>query len=315
MKGAGRGWLDWLRPQRSVKEQVLEEPIPMPPRPSTLSARRAERHRLRHEEENRPAERVRPSGVIWISWRWVSGIMTALLILVLYGLFAIDAFYVSSIGVSGVNYLAKEDIFRFTGVADKHIFWIDPDEVREQLESNNNIAAADVRVSWGEQTVQIIIQERDPVLIWEQDTERVWVDINGIVMYQREDRPDLLRIVYDSRATDPESPPESLGAYSRIDKEIVHGALLLRSRLPHIDVLLYDPLKGLGWRDPRGWTAWFGIGDNMAMKALVYEATIAKCGDEVQFNEIDVADPDFPLFTYLYLKQEQPQNDDCVAGN
>jgi len=273
--------------------------VAVPPRPETLGARRAERKRVRQVEANRPLDRVQPSGVIWVSWRWVSGTMTGVLILVLYGLLASDAFYVSSIAVGGANYLTNEEIFGFTDISDMHIFWVDPAEVEARLESNNNIAEADVRVGWPPQMVQVIVRERDPVLTWEQANDRVWVDINGTVMYQRTDRPDLLRVVYD-----PNEPAsrEALGKGSRIPLRVVQGALLLKSRLPYINVLLYHPIKGLGWRDPHGWTAWFGFGENMAMKALVYEALVTENNDQVQFSEIDVSDPDNPVYTILFRK-------------
>ena len=295
MKDSGRGWFS--RPGLTLRQ---EQPVvPMQPRPTTLAARRADRKRERETEQNRPTERVRPTGMIWISWRWVSGTMTGVLLVVLYGLLSSNAFYVNSISVGGVNYLTREEIFRFTGISQKHIFWVDPAEVKAQLEANQNIAAADVRVSWSSEMVQIVIQERDPVLTWEQGNDRVWVDINGTVMYQREDRADLLRIVYDPNEAQTGEPTTA-----RIKTEVVHGALLLKSRLPNIDVLLYHPIKGLGWRDPRGWTAWFGIGDNMAMKAIVYEALIAQNFDAVQFGEIDVSDPDNPVFTVLWRKSQ-----------
>ncbi|NJL95276.1 MAG: FtsQ-type POTRA domain-containing protein [Anaerolineae bacterium] len=246
-------------------------------------------------------ERVRPIGVIWISWRWVSGIMSGILTLIVAVLLYSDAFYVSTVSVGGVNYLTREEVFRFAGISQKHIFWVDPAQVEAELERNNNIAAAEVRVRWSSPLVQIVVQERDPVLIWEQGNDRVWVDINGVVMFQREDRADLLRVVYDPN----EVPTDSgLGPGSRIDREIVQGALLLRSRLSGAEVLLYHPQQGLGWRDPRGWTVWFGTGENMAMKALVYEGLVAAQFSQVQFGEVDVSDPDYPVFTVLWRKSE-----------
>jgi len=293
----GRGW--FTRPPRL---NIEPEVVPMEPRLDPLALRQNARRREREMEQNRPASRVRPAGVIWVSWRWVSGIMSIALILVLYGLLSSDLFYVHSVAVGGVDYLTREEVFRFAGVSQKHIFWIDPDEVEKQLEANANIADAEVHVGWPDPPVQIVIRERDPVITWEQGTDRVWVDINGTVMYQREDRADLLRVVYDPNETTAQIP---LGLGSRIDMEVVHGALLLKSRLPTIDVLLYHPIKGLGWRDPQGWMAWFGIGDNMAMKALVYQALVARNKDALQFGEIDVSDPDNPVYTFLWRKGEQ----------
>lgn len=274
--------------------------IPMTPRPSA-ARQRSERRRQSSAPTPKPAERVRPRGLIWLSWRWVSGALTAGLLLVLIGMMTSEAFYVSSVAVGGVKYLTREEVFRFSGVSQEHIFWVDPKEVEARLEANSNIAEAQVHVGFPPNLVQIVVRERDPVLTWEQANDRVWVDVNGQVMFQREDRPDLLRIVYDPNQPEAQEP---LGPGARIPMETVHGALLLRSRLPTIDVLLYHPIKGLGWRDPRGWMAWFGVGDNMAMKAHVYEALVAYNSDLVQFGEVDISDPDNPVYTILWRKTE-----------
>lgn len=278
-------------------EEADEDLNKMSPRARTLSGRRKERQ----SDSRRPNERVWPIGKIWVSWRWVSGLLSGVLLVMIIGFLTADVFYINSVAVGGVNYLTREEVFRFAGVSQKHIFLVDETEVVEKLENNNNIASAEVRVGWPPNMVQIIIRERDPAIVWEQGDNRVWVDVNGLVMFQREDRPDLIRVVYDPNEP---IPPETLGSNSRIKTEIVHGALLLKSRMPSMDVLLYNPRKGLGWRDPRGWMAWFGTGSNMDMKTRVYESIIAQNTNAVQFGEIDVSDPDYPIYTVLWRKTE-----------
>lgn len=269
---------------------------PMKPRRPHWTAPRNSPERI---AVKRTTNRVRPIGLVWMSWRWVSGALSAILIILLSFLLTSEAFYVSTIAVGGVTYLTREEVFRFSGISQQHIFWVDADAVESQLKANNNIADAEVRVGWPPNMVQIIVRERDPVLTWEQGSDRVWVDINGLVMYQRVDRPDLLRIVYDPSVPENQIP---ITPNTHMDTEIIHGALLLKSRLTSIDVLLYHPTKGLGWRDPRGWMAWFGIGDNMEMKARVYEALVVYNIDAVQFAEINIADPDNPVYTILWRK-------------
>jgi hypothetical protein len=127
-------------------------------------------------------------------------------------------------------------------------------------------------------------------MVWEQGDFRVWVDVNGIVMFQREERTDLLRIVYPG-------DNEPLGVGATIDRNIVAGALQLKAKFPTIEVLIYDPIKGLGYRDGRNWTVWFGVGANMDMKILVYDALVRAYYPAVQFLEVDVSDPDHPTFT------------------
>jgi hypothetical protein len=39
---------------------------------------------------------------------------------------------------------------------------------------------------------------------------------------------------------------------------------------------VYDPLRGFGWQDERGWQAYFGQVTDMEMKLKVYNALVSK---------------------------------------
>lgn len=270
-------------------------------KPASLSKRRSARQRLNLRRQGvdptRPEARVRPQGVVWVSWRWFSGALTLSLVFVLYAMLGTNVFIVDSVAVGGEKYLTAEQIFEAAGVANKHLFWVDPLDIEERLESNPSISDAQVYVGWPPNMVSIVINEREPALIWEQGNFRVWTDINGIVMFQREERADLLRIVSRQENIEP------LGVGSTIDREVIAGALQLREKLPNIDrdvqnvdVLLYDPVKGLGYEATQNWIVWFGVGTNMEMKALVYYAIKLRFPD-IAFLEIDVSNPDHPSFT------------------
>ena len=214
------------------------------------------------------------------------------LVAVLYLFLTTDTFYVNAVAIGGEKYLSREEIFRYSDIARKHIFWIDPQDVEARLEAVPNIADTTVVVGWPPEMVQILVVEREPALTWEQQV-RVWVDVNGIVMKQREDRPDLLRIVVPD-ATE----PISVGQH--IPQAIVDGALLLKRRYPNIEVLLYDPEKGLGYRDGRGWTVWYGTGEDMDTKLRVYTTLVETIYPAVQPGEIVMSDPDRPYYTVLW---------------
>jgi len=265
--------------------------------PSVAQRRAARREQKKRTQAPRTASasqiRVRINPLQLLSWRAVSGMIVAGLSVVLYLFLTADAFYVSSVAIGGEKYLSREEIFRFSDVAQRHIFWIDAREVEERLEQVPNIADAAVYVGWPPDMVQIVVTEREPALIWEQGV-RVWVDVNGIVMKQREDRPELLRIV----ATSAEEP---LDVGVRIPQTIVDGALQLRQRHPNIDVLTYDPLKGLGYRDGGGWTVWFGDGNEIDTKLLVYYRVVDTIKSRnIQPGDIYMNEPDRPVYTVLW---------------
>jgi len=260
----------------------------------SVSQRRSERRARMQARRSRPAKARRKPFNIWrvLSWRMVSALLVVGFGVLLYLFLSMDAFYVKAVAIGGEKYLTREEIFRFSNTAMRHIFWVDAADVEARLESVPNIADATVYVGWPPNMVQILVVEREPALIWEQQI-RVWVDINGIVMKQREDIEGLLRIVVPNA-----EQPIAVG--QRIPKAIVEGALRLKFRYPNIDVLLYDSLKGLGYHDGRGWTVWFGTGEDMDTKLRVYNALVAEIVDELQPGEIVVSDPDRPYYTILW---------------
>lgn len=293
--------------QRKMLQREAEEfsedmgtatPLPSRAKPKktkrkSLRQRRRERQeeRLRRQglAPNRPEERVRPAGVVWISWRWFSGILTILLAIVMGVMLYSDVFIIDSIAVGGQSYIPREEIFKDSGLVNKHLFWVDPSEVEARLEESSAIADAEVYIGWPPNMISIVITEREPALVWQQDNIRLWVDVNGTIMFQREARSDLLLIknTDTSYIFDPSQP---------LDRNIIAGALQLHSMYPNIESLTYDRLKGLGYEDGRNWIVWFGVGTNMEIKAKVYD-TIIRVNNGVAFREIDVSDPDHPYFT------------------
>lgn len=224
------------------------------------------------------------------SWRWVS----LMIVLSLSGLLALfftsDAFYIHSVAVGGVRYLTREEVFAFADIANQHIFWVSPEEIEENVKRSSSVADVDVRLSWPPQMVTISVFEREPVVVWIEGGAPIWLDANGRVMAQREDRDDLLQIVVE-----PNSTGEGLALEGEVDPGIVFGALQLQELLPDVKQLRYHPVKGLGYVDGGGWVAWFGTGTGMDEKFSLYR-TIAQnlVNQGIQPTEINVAIPDYP---------------------
>jgi hypothetical protein len=242
------------------------------------------------ETAERPLVQHGVRGRVFISWRVFSGLIVLSLVFVLFMFFSADAFYVHTIAVGGLDYMTKEEIFALADIANTHIFWIDPQIVRQSILRSPTIADASVYIGWPPNMVQIVVQERAPALVWEQDGIAVWIDLRGKVMRQRENRPDLLRISADSTG----EPPVDIA------EAVVNGALQLRTLYPNIEVLRYNPDKGLGYSDGRGWMVWFGAGTDMPEKLLIYNAVVADLAARGIFpTEINVGNPDAPYYSVL----------------
>jgi len=231
---------------------------------------------------------------ISFSWRVVSGLVAVAMIALLGLFFAADPFYVQTIAVGGLQTLSKEEIFGLSGIAGYHVFWVDPATVEANLEASPTISEAQVRLGWQPQMVQVVIQEREPALTWEQGGAAVWVDLQGRVMTQREDRPGLVRVTYEGLAD------SALGPNDEIPPDVVQGALQLHSLLPERDVLRYSRAYGLGFRADGGWDVWFGTGTDMPDKVLVYNALVADLQARgIELRVVSVADPDAVYYATL----------------
>ncbi len=229
-------------------------------------------------------------GRFTIPWRLISGLMVLSLLALLALFFTSDAFYVHSIAVGGLRTMSSDEIFTLTNITGMQIFWVDPEQVRQDILRSPTVADADVRIGWPPNMVQILITEREPALVWQQAGTAVWIDLQGRVMRQREDRAGLLAVTAEDAAP----------VGGTIDQGVVTGAVQLQTLLPNLTGLRYQTDSGLGYNDPRGWEAWFGAGDNMAEKVLVYNAMVSDLQARgINPQEINVENPDAPYYSVL----------------
>jgi cell division septal protein FtsQ len=229
-----------------------------------------------------------------VGWRIFSGLVVLSLVGVLFLFFSADIFYIHSINVAGLRYITKEEVYGLADIANMHLFWVDPTEVRRSLLRSPTIADAQVEVGWPPNMVQIVVEERQPALTWEQAGVATWVDLQGRVMRQRENRKDLVRIVADNAIEGP------LGPNVQVPSEVVAGALQIKSLYPNIEMLRYNPNKGLGYQDGRGWEVWFGTGTDMPEKLRIYTAMVNNLLSRgIQPSEVNVVNPDAPYYRKL----------------
>jgi hypothetical protein len=276
---------------------------------SSLAERRRLRRLQKAVDDNVLPPVAVPRGMpvrIYVSMRWFSAIIIAVLVALLYLFFTRDIFFIHEIYVGGTHYLTPPEIFERSGLANMHIFWVDPAAVEARLEADASVANASVEVGWPPNMVQITITEREPALVWEQSGQRVWVDVRGRVMALRRDEKDLVRVIVEKPSKDIhlgkcplQGMDEILGPGSCIDADIVAGVLQFKALYPNVTEMVYDPAKGLGYHDGRGWVMWFGNGTDIVTKMKVYEKTVESVYtvQGKQPIEIDVSDPDAPYYS------------------
>lgn len=217
------------------------------------------------------------------SWRLVSGLITALLVGVLYVLWTSPEFRVQSAQLAGLERMDARDVNLVLGLADTPVFLLEPESMRRNLlEAFPEFSEASVRIQWPN-AVSVSVVERVPVLAWTVGGQTVWVDAQGMSFPVRGKDPAAAPVEVQA-AGPPPSPPgagelaagESAWARPLMRADLVAAILVVRGLAPQGVPLLYDTEHGLGWRDPQGWQVYLGFeGAGMGQRLQIYQALVA----------------------------------------
>jgi hypothetical protein len=229
------------------------------------------------------------------SWQWVSGFLTfALLVLVSLMLF-LDAFKVKEITVDGNKRVALADIQTVVMNNSHSIFTLDRQKVITAIGlTYPELHDIQMKVNLSGK-LSLSVQEREPTLAWVVGDKTFWVDAEGVLLTPRGDAGTLMTIRSDSSfpVTKPVTPinnavdyanllldrkenpikPEDL--INHVDPYVLKAAIDLNTQMPSGAMLVYDPISGMGWQDPRGWKVYFGLSlDDIQFKEVEYAAIV-----------------------------------------
>ena len=231
-------------------------------------------------------------------WRLASAVLFALFGLTLAAFFTSDVFYVRAIRVRGNTFIPGEEVFAYSELADYHMFWLDPEEIRENVLRSPSVADITVEVGWPPDLVTLHVQERQPALVWSKAGDETWIDIQGRVMPARGEMPGLLHV----NLVNDGAEGSALEA-ADFTKDMVLGALRLQEVLPEGDHLDIHPIHGLGWTNERGWQIWMGTdpAEVMDEKIKIYEVLVENLNSRaIDVAELNIANPDAPFYRLLW---------------
>jgi hypothetical protein len=124
--------------------------------------------------------------------------------------------------------------------------------------------------------VSVNIQERQPIIRWEQGDGYTWISEDGIAFRPRGEPSGLISVIALSAppiegnvSSDPLTPAPF------ISSEMVRALKGLAGHVAPGMPILYDASFGFGWDDPRGWRVYFGTSANdVELKVRVYESMV-----------------------------------------
>lgn len=219
--------------------------------------------------------------------RWWVPVGALILTALLYLGFGTEWFYVYDIELSGNQMLSKEEIYQRTNLEAMSIFWLNPVEVRRRLLEEPAIARADISW-WLPNDVQIAIQERTPVAVWQAGGQSLLVDASGTLYRPRGDATQYL-VVHDLRDT-PIKPGDT------VDDAVVQAVGALAAAVPERTAFDWSPAEGLSFVSDEGWRVNFGDQTRMDVKVAAYQAFRSQVQSEQKILMLDLSNPERPYF-------------------
>lgn len=235
---------------------------------------------------------------IGFGWRLASFLLLSVLAAGIYYLWTSPDFQVEAAQISGLKRLTRGDVNRELALQSKPIFMLDEKELQSRLlEAFPEFSSAEVLIDLPN-SLLITVTERTPVMIWRQGERSILVDGDGMT-FQARDQAALGALPVIEAAGDPppvpgaaltldqlDSPEKALA--EKIERDVVKefmptrmfepqtvaDLLALAKQAPRNATLLYDPDRGFGWQDPRGWPVYFGDLSDLEIKLVEYRAIL-----------------------------------------
>ena len=255
---------------RARRARLVRE-IESAPREQRTKSRRRRHPRRRHDfalatgigvEARLPA-----LPVVRIGPRLMTVILLAATILGLGYAFTSPAFHVERATVLNNKLLSQAPVRSIAQVDGTLVFLINPMQVVERLMQFPEVLTATVRLGWPN-LVEIQIEERRPVVEWNDAGRIWWLSSDGRAYIQHGSWPGLIRIITE----EPILRISKQAMEPVISSDVMQTAMLLSAQLPEIDVLQYDGEHGLGFVDANGWMVYFGNEGDIIQKIRIYRA-------------------------------------------
>lgn len=313
---------------RSEAQPSIQQPIK---RAAVISSRSTAYSTPLRETVSSPARRkayhVAANGVetrlpslprVHFSWQWISGFMVVVTLTAVILALTLDAFKITQVQVEGPQRVQAADILTVVQKNTKSIFTLDRQKVLDEIglafpELTDTVLKVDMSGA-----ILITAAERTPVLAWDAGETLYWFDAEGVVMTPRGDVGPLMMVSSDSsvpltkpvtgihsavdfanlvlaRKVDPLTPADVI---NNLNPVVMKAAIDLNALLPSGASLVYDPISGIGWQDPRGWKVFFGLDlSNIAFKQVEYQTIVdALTAKGITPTVISVAHVDYPYF-------------------
>lgn len=209
-------------------------------------------------------------------WRFVSFGIVLLLGTAVYLAATAEVFRAAPAVVSGNQRISAEEINAVLGTTNAQVFTLVPADLEHRLRLNfPELLGVQVVIDLPN-VVHVQMQERTPIILWNQDGGYTWIDDLGVAFRPRGSAENLITVQAQSApAATGAAPSGTLAPRPFITPEMVEAIKALAPSAPAGAAILYDARYGFGWADSRGWQAYFGEqARDMALRLRVYDSML-----------------------------------------
>lgn len=224
-------------------------------------------------------------------WRALSGFIFIALLVFLTLVNVTSVLDINEISVTGAQRVNPVDVSNVLNLKGKPIYLAAPQVILDRLaETFPEFYNVEVEITLPA-SVNILVEERQPVLSWQYENLTMWIDREGNIFSPRGTAEGIITIVANTapprlqipmtdeeirilRAElDEDSEDEIWLKDGPVDPGFIAEILDLQTRMPQISRLSYYTTDGFGWHDDENnWNVYFGHRlNNLDQKLLLYE--------------------------------------------
>jgi hypothetical protein len=213
--------------------------------------------------------------VIHLNWRLASGMIVALLAALLFHWWSSPTYQVESAEIIGIERITSADVNLVMGIVGASIFTVDPQQVVEDLaRAFPDFKSVSIEVGLPAKVI-VTVEERQPVLAWQQGGKLMWVDEEGEAFPARGEAEALVTV--EAQDAPPGTESDLVRNTVKYDPHWIQAFESLATKAPQGTALIYSAERGMGWNDPQGWQVFFGADlSDLEMKLLVYDAMVKR---------------------------------------
>ena len=231
--------------------------------------------------------------------RSISGLLLVGTLALLALLWFVPPFVVGGAEIHGNLRLGPSEINGVLAMTGRPLVTAQPEELADSLRAAfPEIRDVSVRVGFPSRLI-VALTERAPLVTWQQADQTLWIDAEGVAFPPRGAADGLITV--QASGTPPfTAEPETAGlagAHRLLSPDAVTALQVITPYVPPGSALIYDRSYGLGWRDSRGWDAYFGqtTGD-MSLKLRMYQIivdSLAQRGLQPTLISVEFSDAPF----------------------